>query len=132
MALPRAASTADDTSRINRMVAHAHSELDSAYAWAQLTVSVVFATIGGAGMWAVVVVLPAVQAEFAVDRGDASLPYTATMIGFALGNVVVGAASTGSASWRPASFAALGDAASGFLLAAIDQFVRLVHARAGI
>jgi MFS family permease len=66
--------------------------VDSSYSWLRLAVSVLFATIGGAGMWTVVVVLPAVQAEFGVDRADASLPYTATMIGFALGNVVVGRA----------------------------------------
>ena len=41
-------------------------------------------------MWSVVVVLPAVQAEFGVDRAAASLPYTLTMIGFAGGGVVMG------------------------------------------
>ena len=34
--------------------------------------------------------LPAIEAEFGVDRGDASLPYTATMVGFALGGVLMG------------------------------------------
>ena len=34
--------------------------------------------------------LPAVQAEFGVDRAAASLPYTLTMIGFALGGIVMG------------------------------------------
>ncbi len=48
------------------------------------------ATLGGVGMWSVVVVLPAVQGEFAVDRGAASLPYTFTMIGFGLGGMVMG------------------------------------------
>ncbi|NDB22299.1 MAG: MFS transporter, partial [Proteobacteria bacterium] len=42
-------------------------------------------TISGCGMYSIVVVLPAVQAEFAVDRGSASLPYTLTMIGFGVG-----------------------------------------------
>ncbi len=64
--------------------------LDSSYSWTRLAASVLIATIGNVGMWAVVVVLPAVQAEFGVDRGAASLPYTMTMVGFALGNVVVG------------------------------------------
>ena len=41
-------------------------------------------------MWSVVVVLPAVQAEFGVARADASLPYTLTMIGFGLGGVLMG------------------------------------------
>ena len=47
-------------------------------------------TIGGSGMYAVTVVLPPVQAEFAVSRSDASLPYTLTMVGFALGGVLMG------------------------------------------
>jgi MFS family permease len=36
------------------------------------------------------VVLPRIQAEFGVARGDASLPYTAAMIGFGLGGVFMG------------------------------------------
>ncbi len=50
------------------------------------------ATIGNAGMWAIIVIMPAVQAEFAVDRADASLPYMMTMIGFAAGNLLIGRA----------------------------------------
>jgi MFS family permease len=41
-------------------------------------------------MWSVVVVLPAVQAEFGIDRGAASLPYTLTLLGFGFGGVVAG------------------------------------------
>ena len=41
-------------------------------------------------MWAVPVALPAVQVEFGVPRADASLPFTLTMLGFALGGVVMG------------------------------------------
>jgi MFS family permease len=41
-------------------------------------------------MWSTVVVLPAIQAEFGVDRGEASLPYTGTLIGFAVGGVLMG------------------------------------------
>jgi MFS family permease len=66
------------------------SEAESPYAWTRLAVSLVIGTLGSVGMWAVVVTLPAVQAEFAVARADASLPYTLTMIGFGLGTVVIG------------------------------------------
>jgi MFS family permease len=45
---------------------------------------------GAAGMYVVAVVLPQVQAEFQVSRGDASLAYTAMMIGYGLGGVVMG------------------------------------------
>jgi MFS family permease len=41
-------------------------------------------------MWSMPVVLPSVQAEFGVLRGDASLPFTLTMLGFALGGVAMG------------------------------------------
>lgn len=63
---------------------------DSAYAWWRLAVSLAISTIGGVGLWSAVVVLPTIQAEFGVDRGGASLPYTATLIGFALGGLGMG------------------------------------------
>ena len=66
------------------------SDIDGRYAWSRLAVSVLIATIGGVSMWSVIVVLPVVQAEFGIDRADASLPYTMAMIGFALGNVWFG------------------------------------------
>jgi len=47
-------------------------------------------TLGGVGMWSIVVVLPAVQADFGVDRADASLPYTLTMVGFVFGGTLMG------------------------------------------
>jgi hypothetical protein len=62
---------------------------DGSYAWLRLGISLLLGTIGGAGMWAVIVVLPMVQADFGVDRSMASLPYTATMLGFAAGNVLL-------------------------------------------
>lgn len=46
--------------------------------------------VGNIGMWSVVVVLPAVQAEFGADRAGATLPYTLTLIGFGLGGVMAG------------------------------------------
>lgn len=64
--------------------------VDSRYAWWRLAVSLALSTIGGVGLWSVVVTLPTIEAEFGVDRGGASLPYTATMIGFAFGGIVMG------------------------------------------
>jgi MFS family permease len=63
---------------------------DTSYSWARLALSLLLSTIGGVGMWSVVVTLPAVQAEFGVARGDAALPYTLTMIGFGFGSVFMG------------------------------------------
>jgi MFS family permease len=67
-----------------------HGEVESAYAWTRLAVTLILSTIGGVGMWCVVVALPAVQAEFAVARGAASLPYTLTMICFGLASIGMG------------------------------------------
>ena len=47
-------------------------------------------TIGGVGMWSVVVSLPTVQTEFSAPRSEASLSFTLAMVGFALGGVVMG------------------------------------------
>ena len=66
------------------------SGVESPYAWARLVASLLVSTIGGVGMWSVVVVLPHVQADFGVARAGASIPYTATMIGFATGGVFMG------------------------------------------
>jgi MFS family permease len=66
------------------------SEPESRYAWFRLAVTVVIGTIGGIGMWSVPVALPAVQADFGVDRAAASLPYTLTMMGFAFGGLLIG------------------------------------------
>ena len=67
-----------------------HGGPESAYAWTRLVVALLVCAIGGVGMWSVIVALPAIQAEFGVARGDASLPYTMTMIGFGLGGIVMG------------------------------------------
>src|SRR5262249_61092069 len=47
--------------------------VESAYAWRRLVASLALSTIGGVGLWSVVVVLPAMQAEFGVARGSGSL-----------------------------------------------------------
>jgi MFS family permease len=64
--------------------------IESRYAWLRLCVSLLLMTIGGVGMYAAGVVLPAIQAEFGLARGAASLPYTITMIGFGLGGILMG------------------------------------------
>ena len=66
--------------------------LDSRYSWLRLGITLAIALVGNVGMWAVVVVMPAVQSEFGIDRADAALPYTLTMVGFALGNFAIGRA----------------------------------------
>ncbi len=65
-------------------------DVDGKAAWWRLAASVLLATIGGVGIWSTVVVLPAIELEFGLDRGGASLPYFATMIGIAVGGTLIG------------------------------------------
>ena len=64
--------------------------VESGYAWLRLAASVCLGTIGGVGMWSVVVALPAVQAEFGVARAGASLPFALVTLGFGAGGVLMG------------------------------------------
>jgi MFS family permease len=68
------------------------SIIDSRYSWTRLGITLAIAIVGNVGMWAIIVIMPAVQREFGVDRADASIPYTMTMLGFALGNLLIGRA----------------------------------------
>lgn len=66
------------------------SLVDSRYAWLRLGVALLLGTVGSVGMWSYVVALPSVQADFAATRADASIPYTMAMVGFAIGNMILG------------------------------------------
>jgi MFS family permease len=72
------------------MPAASRAAIESPYAWLRLAMSLLLMTIGGSGMYAITVVLPRMQQDFAASRGDASLAYTLTMIGFGIGGVLMG------------------------------------------
>jgi MFS family permease len=93
-------------------------EIDSGYAWFRLGISIVLSAVGGVGMWSVVVALPAVQQEFAVDRGGASLPFTLTTIGFGVGGVLMGRVSDRFGIIVPVLIGA-GALGAGYVLAAL-------------
>src|SRR3954447_25918557 len=65
-------------------------EPDSSYAWWRLAASLAASPIGGSRLRSAGLLPPAVQAEFGVARAGASAPYTATMIGFAIGGLFLG------------------------------------------
>ena len=88
---PRSMSPSADPGRV----------IDSPAAWWRLVATLAIATLGGVGMWSVVVALPAVQADFGVDRGSASFPYTLTMVGFGLGGILMGRLSDRYGVTRP-------------------------------
>ncbi len=91
---------------------------DSPYAYWRLLLALVISTISGVGMWAIIVVLPAVQAEFGIARGQASLPYTLTMVGFAFGTIVLGRLSDRFGIVLPIAIASLASG-TGFVLAGL-------------
>ncbi len=63
---------------------------DSSEAWRRLVIALGIASVGSVGMWSVVVALPKVQADFGGTRADASLAFTFAMLGFGIGNLLMG------------------------------------------
>jgi MFS family permease len=92
------------------------SEPESTYAWLRLSAALALMTIGGAGMYGISVALPLVQAEFGVTRGDASLAYTLTMLGFGIGGILMGRIADRFGVVVPVVIGALG-LGGGFVLA---------------
>jgi MFS family permease len=64
--------------------------IETSYSWVRLLASITLSTLGCVGLWSLAVALPAVQADFGVERAGASLPYALTMIGFMIGGITVG------------------------------------------
>ena len=107
----------------------APGQTESPYAWARLFASLALMTLGGVAMYGVVVVLPAVQAEFGVPRADAALPYTLTMIGFGIGGILMGVLADRFGVIVPVVIGALG-LGGGMVLAGMSQSIvqfALVH-----
>ena len=106
-------------------------EIESPYAWLRLGVSLLLMTIGGSGMYAVTVVLPAIQSEFGVARADASLPYTLTMIGFGIGGILMGRLADRFGVLVPLAIGAIGLGA-GFVAAGLAPNIWLFCAAQGL
>ena len=97
--------------------ASAAHDIDSAYAWRRLWIALALGTVGSIGMWSFVVALPAVQADFGIARGEASLPFTLTMIGFGVGGIMMGRLADKFGVVRPLLIGATA-LVSGYLLSA--------------
>ncbi len=113
------------------MTATAHALIDSRAAWLRLAVALALSTLGGVGMWSVVVALPAVQAEFGVARGAASLPYTLTMVGFGLGGILMGRLTDRFGVARPVAGATVALAA-GYVAAGLAPSLALFALAQGV
>jgi len=95
------------------------SEAESPYAWLRLVAALGIMTIGGSGMYGIAVALAPVQAEFGVTRGEASLPYTLTMLGFGIGGILMGRLADRFGVMVPVMIGALG-LGGGFVLAGVS------------
>lgn len=98
---------------------------DSRYAWCRLGLTLAVSVIVNVGMWAIIVIMPAVEAEFGVGRAEAAMPYTMTMIGFAIGNYVLGRA-VDRFGVTFSLIAAAAGVAAGFSLATLSGSVALL------
>ena len=63
---------------------------DSPYSWFRLIITLIIAIFANTGMWAVITIMPSLEADFDTARSVTSLPFTLNMIGFAVGNLVIG------------------------------------------
>jgi len=66
------------------------SLIDSRTAAWRLVTTLGLVALGNSSMYVVSVVLPAVQAEFGVSRGAASVPYTVMVVSLGLGGILTG------------------------------------------
>jgi MFS family permease len=99
----------------------AAGDADSRSAWLRLGVALLLGSIGSVGMWSFVVALPAVQADFGIPRGEASLAFTLTMAGFGLGGIVLGRLADRSGIVPPLIVGALALAAGYFASSVVDN-----------
>ena len=106
-------------------------DIESPYAWWRLAVSLLLMTIGGSGMYSVTVVLPRIQEDFGVARGDASLPYMLTMIGFGLGGIMMGRLADRFGVLVPVGIGAFGLGA-GYIAAGVSPNLWLFCAAQGL
>ena len=65
-------------------------EPDSKLAWIRLSLVFVVCAIGFIGMWSVVMIMPAIEQEFDINRSSSTIPYISTMMGFGVGNIIIG------------------------------------------
>jgi MFS family permease len=63
---------------------------DSRRSWTRLAICILTGTTINIGIWIAILVLPHIQEDFGVSRGDASFSFTLAMTGFAIGNLYLG------------------------------------------
>ncbi len=104
---------------------------DGPRSWQRLAIALIAGTISSIGMWSVVLVLPVVGEDFGVGRAEASLPYTATMFGFAAGNLLLGRLVDAFGIARVLTLAGL-TLGAGFALASLSPSILIFAAIQGL
>ena len=100
----------------------ATASIDSTYAWVRVFACMALTTVGSAGMYIVVVALPAFESDFAISRSGASIPYTMVMAGFAFGGIAMGRLVDRFGIVRPLALSTLGLGLSYVGAAEADSF----------
>jgi MFS family permease len=105
---------------------------DSRYSWIRMVICLALASIGGIGIWAGIITLPTIQQEFGVDRSGGALPYTLTMIGFAIGGILMGRVADRFGVMLPMIISTL-TLSAGFILSAMaPTYWTYIAAQAGL
>src|SRR6476661_3206030 len=105
--------------------------VDSRYAWWRLAAAMMLTAFGAVGMWGVVVVFPALQAEFHASRADVSFAYTTTMLGFGAGSILLGRLIDAKGAFVTMTLATV-LLAGGYALAALAQSLWVFAAIQGV
>ena len=100
--------------------------IESRYAWTRLFASLFISTVGSAGMYLVVIILPEIEAEFGISRGAASFSYTTLMCGFGLGGILFGRLVDKHGILKPLVFSAIALGAS-FVVAGVSRIIYMVY-----
>lgn len=93
--------------------------IDSRYAVWRLAAALAASTLGNAAMYVLAVAIPEVQKDFGGGRGEASLAYTAMMIGLAMGGYLCGRWADRYGIARVVTLAGVGTFA-GFVVSAVS------------
>ncbi|OFX06475.1 MAG: MFS transporter [Alphaproteobacteria bacterium RIFCSPHIGHO2_12_FULL_66_14] len=103
------------------------SGVESSYAWWRLAASVALSTVGGIGMWCLVVALPSIQQDLGITRADISFAYTMNTLGFFAGGITWGRLVDRRGIVLTATLSATG-LATGFALAPLTSSLALFAA----
>ena len=105
--------------------------VESRYAWVRLAASFALILVGASGQYVPIVAMPAIEAEFATNRSQSSIPYSMVMLGWAFGTIWMGRLLDRHGIQVPVRIGILGFGA-GFLASAYAQNIWVFAATHGL